>query len=81
MKHWPFTVISGENGEPKIQVQFRGETKTYTVEEILAMILCKLKLMSEHYLGAKVDYAVITVPSYFNNAQRHAIKDAAELAG
>jgi heat shock 70kDa protein 1/2/6/8 len=80
MEHWPFAVIGGENGEPKIQVQFRGNTIAYSVEEILSMILIKLKSMSELYLGAKVD-AVITVPSYFNNAQRHVIKDAAELAG
>jgi molecular chaperone DnaK (HSP70) len=81
MKHWPFTVISGENGESKIQVQFHGKTITYTVEEILSKILIKLKSMSEQYLDAKVRDAVITVPSYFNDAQRHVIKDAAELAG
>merc|ERR1719159_2036658 len=64
-----------------IQVSFNGESKTFNPEEISSMILVKMKESAEAYLGTKVDDAVITVPAYFNDAQRQATKDAASIAG
>ena len=79
MKYWPFEVINVE-GKPKIQVEFKGETKTFFPEEITAMVLTKMKEIAETYLGHEVQDAVITVPSYFNDAQRQATKDAGTIA-
>ncbi|RNA37348.1 heat shock 70 kda cognate 4 [Brachionus plicatilis] len=80
MKHWPFKVIN-EASEPKIQVEFKSETKTFSPEEISSMILLKMKETAEAYLGHKVTDAVITVPAYFNNSQREATKDAGSISG
>nr|AYV89192.1 heat shock cognate 71 kDa [Tetranychus evansi] len=80
MKHWPFKVISVE-GKPKIQVDFKGETKTFFPEEISSMVLTKMKETAEAYLGKPVNNAVITVPAYFNDSQRQATKDAGTIAG
>jgi len=80
MKHWPFKVIDA-SGKPKIEVEFKGETKQYLPEEISAMVLMKLKQTAEAYLGHEVKNAVITVPAYFNDAQRQATKDAGTIAG
>uniref|UniRef100_A0A6V7JRG3 Uncharacterized protein n=1 Tax=Bracon brevicornis TaxID=1563983 RepID=A0A6V7JRG3_9HYME len=80
MKHWPFKVVS-EAGKPKIQVEFRGETKKFNPEEISSMVLIKMKETAEAYLGEKVREAVITVPAYFNDSQRQATKDAGAIAG
>ncbi|KAI8646330.1 hsp71-like protein [Parasitella parasitica] len=80
MKHWPFKVIDKE-GKPNIQVEFKGETKVFTPEEISSMILVKMKETSEAYLGGTVDSAVITVPAYFNDSQRQATKDAGAISG
>ena len=80
MKHWPFKVIS-EGGKPKIQVEFKGETKNFFPEEISAMVLVKMKETAEAYLGHDVSEAVITVPAYFNDSQRQATKDAGTIAG
>ncbi|CAF1030244.1 unnamed protein product, partial [Brachionus calyciflorus] len=80
MKHWPFTVIN-ENGRPKIQVEFKGEVKTFYPEEISSMVLTKMKETAEAYLGKKVNDAVVTVPAYFNDSQRQATKDAGAIAG
>ncbi|GAA5813967.1 Homospermidine synthase 1 [Mucor flavus] len=80
MKHWPFKVIDKE-GKPNIQVEFKGETKTFTPEEISSMILVKMKETSEAYLGGTVDSAVITVPAYFNDSQRQATKDSGAISG
>jgi heat shock protein 1/8 len=81
MKHWPFTVIESTGGKPIIQVVFNEEQKTFTPEEISAMILTKMKEISEAYLGHEIDSAVITVPAYFNDGQRQATKDAGTIAG
>ena len=80
MKHWPFKVIS-DGGKPKIQVEFKGETKNFFPEEISAMVLVKMKETAEAYLGHDVSEAVITVPAYFNDSQRQATKDAGTIAG
>ncbi|CAO3698534.1 hypothetical protein G6F70_003686 [Rhizopus microsporus] len=80
MKHWPFKVID-KDGKPNIQVEHKGETKTFTPEEISSMVLSKMKETSESYLGTTVSSAVITVPAYFNDSQRQATKDAGTIAG
>lgn len=80
LRHWPFKVINVE-GKPKITVEYKGETKTFFPEEISAMVLSKMKEIAETYLGHSVSDAVITVPSYFNDAQRQATKDAGTIAG
>ncbi|CAH0747839.1 unnamed protein product [Bemisia tabaci] len=80
MKHWPFTVVN-DCSKPKIQVEFKGETKRFAPEEISSMVLTKMKETAEAYLGGKVRDAVITVPAYFNDSQRQATKDAGAIAG
>ena len=80
MKHFPFKIID-EAGKPKIQVDYKGETKVFTPEEISSMILSKMKEVAEAYLGCKVNDAVVTVPAYFNDSQRQATKDAGAIAG
>jgi len=80
MKHWPFKVIN-DGGKPKIQVEFKGETKTFFPEEISSMVLIKMKETAEAYLGHQVNEAVITVPAYFNDHQRQSTKDAGTIAG
>lgn len=81
MKHWPFKVIDGGNDKPIIEAEFKGEMKQFTPEEISAMVLSKMKETAESYLGSEVKDAVITVPAYFNDAQRKATKDAGLIAG
>ena len=81
IKHFPFTVVDDGKGKPQIEVQFKGETKRYYAEEISSMVLGDLKRTAEQYLGHPVTDAVITVPAYFNNAQREATKDAGTIAG
>jgi len=80
MKHWPFTVID-HNTLPKLKVEYKNEEKTFTPEEISAMILTKMKETAEAYLGHDVKDAVVTVPAYFNDSQRQATKDAGVIAG
>jgi len=78
---FPFKVTSNENDAPLIEVEYMGETKQFYPEQISAMILEKIKLQAEKYLGNVVNDAVITVPAYFNDAQRQATKDAGKIAG
>jgi L1 cell adhesion molecule like protein len=80
MKHWPFKVID-KGTKPIIEVEFKGETKQFTPEEISAMILLKMKETAEAYLGTPVVNAVVTVPAYFNDSQRQATKDAGVISG
>ena len=80
MAHWPFKVLP-EGNKPKIQVEFKGEAKTFNPEEISSMVLTKMKETAEAYLGHEVKDAVITVPAYFNDSQRQATKDAGIIAG
>ncbi|XP_013420728.1 heat shock 70 kDa protein 1B-like [Lingula anatina] len=79
-KHWPFKIVN-DGGKPKVQVEYKGETKKCTPEEISSMVLTKMKETAEAYLGQKVNEAVITVPAYFNDSQRQATKDAGAIAG
>jgi len=80
MKHFPFKVID-RGGKPVIEVEFKGENKTFTPEEISSMVLTKMRETAESYLGGTVNNAVITVPAYFNDSQRQATKDAGLIAG
>ena len=80
MKNWPFKVINN-SGKPKFRVNFKGEDKSFTPEEISSMVLTKMKETAEAYLGQIVTDAVVTVPAYFNDAQRQATKDAGHIAG
>jgi molecular chaperone DnaK len=73
----PYKVAAGDNGDARVEIQ----GKKYSPPEISAMILSKLKEAAEAYLGEKVTKAVITVPAYFNDAQRQATKDAGQIAG
>jgi molecular chaperone DnaK len=77
MKMVPYKVARGENGDARVDIS----GKKYSPPEISAMILTKLKEAAESYLGEKVTQAVITVPAYFNDAQRQATKDAGKIAG
>uniref|UniRef100_A0A1I7YU86 Heat shock protein 70 n=1 Tax=Steinernema glaseri TaxID=37863 RepID=A0A1I7YU86_9BILA len=81
MKHWPFRVFDAGNGKPMIEVEYKGERKRFTPEEISSMVLTKMKETAEAYLGHPVKDAVITVPAYFNDNQRQATKDAGKIAG
>jgi L1 cell adhesion molecule like protein len=80
MKHFSFSVVN-RDGKPKISVSYKDEPKEFTPEEISAMILTKMKQTAETYLGCEVKNAVVTVPAYFNDAQRQATKDAGIIAG
>ncbi|CRJ95487.1 hypothetical protein BN1708_002027 [Verticillium longisporum] len=80
MKHFSFKVVEKAT-KPVIEVEFKGETKQFTPEEISAMVLVKMRETAEAYLGGAVTNAVITVPAYFNDSQRQATKDAGLIAG
>jgi len=75
----PYEVVNGSNGDARVKIPIND--KTYTPQEISAMILTKLKQDAEAYLGEPVTQAVITVPAYFNDSQRQATKDAGKIAG
>ena len=80
MKTWPFKVIDVA-GSPMIEVDYLGETKSFSPQEISSMVLIKMKEIAEAKIGKKVEKAVITVPAYFNDAQRQATKDAGAISG
>ena len=77
ISHWSYKVVKGDNNTCRIDIDGR----LYTPQEISAMILQKMKKTAEDYLGQEVSEAVITVPAYFNDAQRQATKEAGEIAG
>ncbi len=97
MKHWPFKVINEgskpmiqvyfKNDSPMfltslaLQVDFKAEVKTFSPEQISAMVLIKMKDTAEAFLGKTIKDAVVTVPAYFNDSQRQATKDAGHIAG
>ena len=76
-----YTVKKGADDKPLIEVQYKGEMKDFSPEEISSMVLSKMKEITEAYTGNDVKQAVITVPAYFNDAQRQATKDAGAIAG
>ena len=81
IKNFPYTIIKGENDGVLIECDVNGKKERVTPEQISAMVLQQLKADAETYLGEKVIKAVITVPAYFNDAQRQATKDAGTIAG
>ncbi|OAX37041.1 heat shock protein HSS1 [Rhizopogon vinicolor AM-OR11-026] len=80
VKHFPFKVIN-KGGKPYIEVEYRGESKEFSPEEISSMVLLKMKETAESYLGYAINDAVVTVPAYFNDSQRQATKDAGTITG
>ena len=81
LKHFPFKVFPKNGDKPCIEVSYKNEDKQFLPEEISSMILVKMKEIAEAYIGDEVKNAVITVPAYFNDAQRTATKDAGSIAG
>lgn len=81
IKHLPYKVVQTDGDKCKFEVKYKNETKLFSPEEISAMILSNMKEIAENYLGHPVKNAVITVPAYFNDAQRQATKDAGIIAG
>lgn len=77
IKRMPYEVIKGDNNTPRVKI----DDRSYTPQEISAMVLQKMKRTAEDHLGTDVTAAVITVPAYFNDAQRQATKEAGEIAG
>jgi len=80
IQSWPFKIVPAGDS-PMVQVEYLGETKQFSPQEISAMVLVKMKEVAETKLGKKVEKAVITVPAYFNDNQRQATKDAGAIAG
>merc|ERR1711937_75562 len=76
----PFDIVN-KGGKPMISVKVKGETKQLMLEEVSSMVLTKMKETAENYLGKEVKHAVITVPAYFNDAQRQSTKDAGTISG
>merc|ERR1712227_77451 len=80
IESWPFKVVNS-SGNPKIEVDYLGERKSFSAQEISSMVLLKMKEIAETKLAKKVEKAVVTVPAYFNDNQRQATKDAGAIAG
>ncbi|CAM39660.1 putative glucose-regulated protein 78 [Leishmania braziliensis MHOM/BR/75/M2904] len=76
-----YQIVADKVGKPLVQVTVKGQQKRFTPEEVSAMVLQKMKEISETFLGEKVKNAVVTVPAYFNDAQRQATKDSGKIAG
>ncbi|KAF7789944.1 hypothetical protein EIP86_000892 [Pleurotus ostreatoroseus] len=91
MKHWPFKIVPKPDGRPAVEVDNGGKTQQFvrsahlvtsnSAEELSSMVLTKMRETAEQYLNKKVNHAVVTVPAYFNDAQRQATKDAGQIAG
>ncbi|CAF0797182.1 unnamed protein product [Adineta steineri] len=80
IKNFPFTIINRKS-KPTIAINIGSERRYFEPEEISAMLIGKMREIAEAYLGYKITHAIVTVPAYFNNAQRQATKDAAAIAG
>lgn len=82
MKHWPFKVVAEPGTDkPLIEVEYKNETQRFSPEQLSSMVVAKMKQVVDEYVGYEVKNAVITVPAYFNDAQRQATKDAGTIAG
>merc|ERR1712093_325918 len=79
-KNWPFKVVP-DGDKPQLEVQYMGETKNFTPEQISSMVLTKMKETASAFAGEEVKDVVVTVPAYFNDGQRQATKDACAIAG
>merc|ERR1711871_1381141 len=79
-KLFPFQLVN-KKGKPFVQVSINGEKKTFAPEEVSAMVLQKMRTIAEAFLGKDIKNAVVTVPAYFNDAQRQATKDAGTISG
>jgi molecular chaperone DnaK len=80
-KNFPFKVVEGKNGDAYIEIRIGDKTEQFAPQQVSAFVLGKMKADAEAYLGEKITQAVITVPAYFNDAQRQATKDAGKIAG
>jgi molecular chaperone DnaK (HSP70) len=80
-KLFPFKVVGAKGDKPMVEVEVGTEKKQFAPEEVSAMILSKMKEIAESFLGETIHHAVVTVPAYFNDAQRQATKDAGTIAG
>src|SRR3989338_2760997 len=76
-----YNVVADKDGKARAQVRFNGETKVFSAEQVSAMILQKMKEIAETFTGKSIKNAVVTVPAYFNDAQRQSTKDAGTIAG
>ncbi|KAG2132293.1 Hsp70 protein-domain-containing protein [Suillus bovinus] len=81
VKHWPFHVVEKADGRPAVEVDVGSKKQQYSPEELSSMVLVKMRETCEQFFNKKVNHAVITVPAYFNDAQRQATKDAGQIAG
>ncbi|KAG1760106.1 heat shock protein [Suillus occidentalis] len=81
IKHWPFHVVEKSDGRPAVEVEVGSKKQQYSPEELSSMVLVKMRETCEQFFNKKVNHAVITVPAYFNDAQRQATKDAGQIAG
>merc|ERR1719265_967371 len=82
VKRFPFSVVEGEEQKPVVEIETKpGQTQKFAPEEISAMILGRMKQIAEKSLGRPIKKAVVTVPAYFNDAQRQATKNAGTIAG
>jgi molecular chaperone DnaK len=81
VKHWPFHTVEKPDGRPAIEVEVGSKKQQYSPEELSSMVLVKMRETCEQFFNKKVNHAVITVPAYFNDAQRQATKDAGQIAG
>ncbi|KAE9400667.1 heat shock protein 70 [Gymnopus androsaceus JB14] len=81
MKHWPFNVVARPDGRPAVEVENGGKKQLLSAEELSSMVLVKMKETAQQFLNKNVNHAVVTVPAYFNDAQRQATKDAGQIAG
>ena len=80
MKYWPFEIVD-KGGKPAFKLEFENEVKTLMPQEVLSMVIAKMRETAEAYLGCKIENAIITVPVHFNYSQRQAIRDAGLIAG
>ncbi|KAF8756726.1 Heat shock protein [Rhizoctonia solani] len=81
IKHWPFKLVPRSDGRPAVQIDKDGKKQQLSPEELSSMVLTKMKQTAEGFLNKKINHAVVTVPAYFNDAQRQATKDAGTIAG